>query len=226
MSENKDLALFDSNPAEMPAFLMETPNMGNDNVSAEDMVMPQLKIMQPLSPEMETITGAQPGVLFNSVTNEMFENVYAVNLGFKKQFSVFKSRKKGGGFFGSFDTKEAATAHMGTLEGNVDDYQCVETGVHDLLLLDANGEPSTPARMYFKSTTLSVSRAWNTLLATTNNGKPRFSSVWIIGTEKKKNDQGTWWIPKLSFAGFVTEGLYEAAKAQYLANTASDSEPH
>lgn len=211
----QELGFLGSADQTMPAFLLnsEDKNLGNENVGAEDQSMPQLKLLQALSPEIEEIEGAKTGLFCNSVTGELYESVYVVNLAYKREYALFRKRNKGGGFHGSFDDRNEAVAKLSELPGVADDYDIVETGKHGCLLLDATtGEPKLPIMVYFKSTALPVSRNWNTQISTVAGDAPRFGTIWHITSNKQSNDKGTWANWKVEHAGFVTQEIYDAAK--------------
>lgn len=220
MTDNA-LAIFGSETSELPAHLQEAMerdgNMGNEGVSAEDQAIPRISLLQGLSPQIEDVEGARPGLYHNSITNEMTEELLVINLAFRKEWAVFKDKNMGGGFQGAYETKEAAQTHIETLPGSPGDYQIIETAKHALLILDEEGNPKQPAEMFFKSSALSSSRAWNSDISMRNQGAPRFATVWKLSTKKKKNEKGTWYVPATQFMGFAPTELYEEAKSWYTA---------
>lgn len=219
MSDNA-LAIFGSDTAELPAHLQDAikndGNMGNEGVSADDQAIPRISLLQGLSPQIDDVEGARPGLFHNSITNEMPDELIVINLAFRKEWAVFKKKELGGGFQGAYETKEAADAHIETLPGSPADYQLIETAKHALLILDPEtGKAQQPAEMFFKSSALNSSRKWNSDLSMRNQGAPRFATVWKMTAQKKKNDKGTWYVPATQFMGFAPTELYEEAKSWY-----------
>tara|TARA_B110000116_G_scaffold45548_1_gene37801 strand:- start:8063 stop:8734 length:672 start_codon:yes stop_codon:yes gene_type:complete len=211
----QELAFLNSETTTMPAFLVDSvdKNLGNENIGAEDQSMPQLKLLQALSPEIEELEGAKTGLFCNSITGELYESVYLVNLAYKREYAVFRKRQKGGGFHGSFSERSEAVASLSELQGIDTDYDIVETGKHGCLLLDAvTGEPKLPVMVFFKSTALPVSRNWNTQITTVAGDAPRFGTIWHVSSNKQSNEKGTWANWKVDHAGFVTQEIYDAAK--------------
>ncbi len=49
---------------------------GLENISQEDLATPRLKVLMALSPEVqdESVPGAKPGLIYNTVTNELGQN--------------------------------------------------------------------------------------------------------------------------------------------------------
>ena len=58
---------------------------GLGNIGQEDLALPFLKIMGQLSPEVNKkdgkyVKGAEPGMIFNSVTSELFDGEKGINV--------------------------------------------------------------------------------------------------------------------------------------------------
>lgn len=227
MTENPPASVSDNLPflradhaGELPAHLAEcdTPGMGNENVGAEDQTIPRLNLLQALSPQIEELDGAKAGLFHNSVTNELYTDVYVLNLFFKKEWAIFRERNKGGGFHGSYDSPESAHAHVATLPGDAADYGIQETAKHACLLLDpTTGEIKQPVVIYLKSTGLTVSRNWNSKIDAEQKGHPRFSGVWHITALKKQKGEDRWYVLDPKFAGWASEELFNQAKDFYKA---------
>jgi hypothetical protein len=208
------LALFGAKTDVVPVYAQtaEDSNAGNEYVSSEDQATPVLTILQPISEEVENVEGAKAGDLYDSLTGDLHKSVFAINLGYIRDFAIFRKRNRGGGFHGKFATKEAAEVALAELPGAVADYDIIETGNHTLLLLDKDGKPTHPVLFRFKSTGLAVSRKWNSELMSANQGAARFATVWSLTTERKNNDNGYWFALKVAHAGWAPEDLYAEAK--------------
>ncbi|QIB67112.1 hypothetical protein [Kineobactrum salinum] len=220
MSQTTEVALFGDKTADLPAHLQDDSvgAMGSENTSVKDYAMPQLKLLQALSPECRSVEGAKEGMLLNSVTQETFDAVFAINLYFTKEYAIFKKRLKGGGFFGNFDTEAEALEELATLEGDPAHYDVVETDKHTLLLLDDEGAPTGPAQIFMSSSKLQVSRVWNTSINQKSLNKPRFSRVWRVGSIMEKNKRGDEYANfTITDCGWAPPALYEAALDGYRA---------
>ena len=207
------------NPANMavPSYAMDDEGLGNENVGAEDLAVPRISLLQSLSPCVveQSIPGAMPGLLLNTVSEELFKTLYVVNLFYLKQYGVFKKKKMGGGFVGNFATEALGVDHLDANDLNVGDYDILETGRHTVLILDEKGEILTPAEILMKSTNLSVSRAWNANIRTEGGGASRFALVWKLGTKLRKGDGFTWHVFDVALAGATPEHVYAEAKEFY-----------
>lgn len=213
--------------SQVPAFIKKDlaipqgaqSGLGNDNVTMEDISLPRIKIMQALSPELDEdsdsyIDGAKQGNFINSVTGAIYESFYAVNLYYERFYALFRKRQAGGGLVGRFDTQADARAMMDNEGLNPEEHDIVETARHYLAILDDKGEIVDQVLYDMSSTALSVSSGWNTKIQTTK--ADRFASVWKVDTRKRKNAKGSWSVPNVEFAGFVSDDLYTRTKALYM----------
>ncbi|RDE25177.1 hypothetical protein DV711_06365 [Motiliproteus coralliicola] len=209
----------------VPAHLRTGSSLGNENVTADNLKIPRLDLIQQLSPQCiksnpKYIEGAETGLIFDNLTNELYENVFVVNLMFEEHFSVFKKRSLGGGFEGNFETEEAARQHLESKGLELAQYDISKTGVHKCLMLDDKGVPKQPVLLYMNGSKLPVSDQWNTLIRLKGEGTDRFATAWVLSSQEAVNKQNqpyqNW---KVDFAGFVNEDLYKAAKDTYLSLT-------
>jgi hypothetical protein len=211
--DTHEISLFGDKSASLPAHLQNDQGMGNEN-AGDALAVPQIKLLQALSPEMRSVDGAQVGMLYNNVTGALYDSMYVANVFLDHYFTVWKDRKKGGGKFGEFEKEAQAHAHIATLEGSPQDYQAQETHKHSLILLDESGEVTGPAVIYMKSTQLTPSRAWNTEIIQTKAA--RFATIWTLGSKierNKRNDEYANY--SVTQAGWAPEGLYEELKIIY-----------
>lgn len=207
---------------EIPAHLRaaEDAGRGSENVSASDQMIPRLKLLQALNPEVTPGSAkynenVRQGQWFNTLSNSAANAVFAVNLSFKKTFDVWKQRKYGGGKFGSYDSAEAAAAALqaGVAAGTVSDvnqYDVVENHQHLLLLLDEQGNIETPIIADWASTKAAISKQWNSMIAA--QGGARFAGVWKLSSVSETNTKGAYFKPQVSFAGWAGEDLYAKIK--------------
>lgn len=213
------------NSVAMPAFVatqaVKGTGAGNENLKASDLQIPRLVLLQDLSPECnerkaEYIEGAKPGMMLNKLNGQLMNQCFVINLKFDYGFTVWKSRKLGGGLFGSFSTEEEAQNAL--IEAKVDPshYEIKENPVHYVLLLDENGVPTMPAIIDFTSTKIKVSKNWNSQIATQGDDYDRFAWVWMLSTVYESNNQSQeYYNFKVDFLGAAPEGLYEQAKKFY-----------
>lgn len=205
----------------LPAFLGAMPpadkNMGNENVGADDQQIPRLNLLQALSPQLDEIEGAKAGLLHNSVTNELYTTATVINLFYKREFTIWRKRAKGGGYCGAFATEEAANAQVESLPGTATDYDITETAKHACLMLNPEtGEVIQPVVIFFKGSGLSTSRNWNSQIGSMNKDHPRFATIWTLSTQKQTNEKGSWFNWQVGGGAWVPNAeLYNAAKDFY-----------
>jgi hypothetical protein len=206
---------------QLPAHLQHGTGAGNENVSSSDMTIPRLDVLQQLSPQLDPtspkyIEGAKLGQVFNSLSGDLYTHCFVVNLHYDVRFQVFKKRKFGGGFEGSFATEAEALAHLDSQSLPRDQYDVAETAIHKCLLLDDEGRPDQPVLIYMSGSKMKVSKDWNSAIRLKDPRADRFASVWTLSSTGEKNKQGQPYQNfKVDFAGWAGADLYEAAKQAY-----------
>jgi hypothetical protein len=200
---------------QMPEWLQKG-NAGSEDVSAKDMILPRVDVLQALSPQIKKsdaayIPGAEQGQIFNTVTGELYgSSVTFIPVMFRKEWVLWKLRKAGGGFIGAYHNEQEANTALGTMQNPVD-FEVVESHQHFVLLLTSHG----PEEAVFSMTKskLKVSRALNTLIQIA--GVDRFAKAYRIDAVEESSDKGEYWGLKAHPAGFVTKELYERGKGLY-----------
>lgn len=219
--DSQEVALFGNKSDALPAHLQNDRGLGNEN-AGDALAVPQIKLLQALSPEMRNVNGAQVGMLYNNVTDALYSSIYVANVYLDHYWTVWKDRKKGGGKFGEFYDEREANASIRELEGSPQDYAVQETHKHSLILLDEKGEVVGPAVIYMKGTQLTPSRAWNTEILQTKAA--RFATIWTLGSKMDRNNRGDEYANyTVTQAGWAPEGLYEELKTIYA--SISDKRP-
>lgn len=200
-----------------PDFLKNS-NRGSEEVTTGDITLPRISIVQDLSPQIkkskpEYIEGAEVGHMFNTITNELFKSeIMVVPIYLQKQYIIWKDRKKGGGFFGAYDSESEAVNELPNLEGNANDYDVVDTDVHYVLLLD--GDSIQEAVVSMSKSQKKVSRQWNTMIKMA--GGDRFSRVYALSTTDDANKNGDEYQNySIKPVGYVTEDVYRQAEEVY-----------
>lgn len=220
-TESTEVALFGDKNAELPAFLQSAGSgLGNEDVTSEDLSIPRLSLLQALSPQIngdatQVVDNAKPGQFHISLTDELHDDLFCINLAYKRDFAVFRKREHGGGFHGNFGSLAEAQDRVNQLEGNPESYEIQETAKHFLLLLDSDGTPVQPVAFFMANTKLAVSRSWNSKIRMLGENLDRFASVWHLTPVKQSGAKGSWYNLGIEFAGWTTEDLYNHAKRTY-----------
>lgn len=221
-TNDKNLSIFQQGST-LPAHLQsDSAGLGNENVSQDALATPRIKLLQSLSPECvkgkaEYVKGVEAGQFINTVTKTSYEELYVSNLAFKNEYVVFKKRKlNSNDFQGAHATYEAAVAHLEREGLNVSDYDIVETHNHLIAIINPEtGAIETPAIMSMESTKLAVSKQWNSNILTHGPNIDRFAGVWKLSAVMKTNNQGSWFVPHVEFAGWSSPEMYDELKALY-----------
>jgi len=129
--------------AELEKAFEEDSGKGFEEVSASDMQIPFLRIIQSLSPQVDKnepdcIEGASVGDIFNTVTQRFWdgeEGVSVIPVYFQLKFLEFVLRKDGGGFVGelaaeSDEVKKAVRDQSSGLEMLDSGNELVRTAQH------------------------------------------------------------------------------------------------
>jgi hypothetical protein len=196
---------------------------GFEGSTAADFKPSFLKILHGTSPQIQTIANAKPGLVIDSVTNELFEVVNFVPAVREHVMVAWKPRGKGGGggagFGGVFemDSPEVIKA----LENGPKKFEKGEDGKVKLPWLDSEhqlvetvyfhgvqmvDEAIFPATVPFTSTGLPGAGAWFTLMRKqiirgTSLPKPFFAHAYILTVREVHKDGNTWYNFTPTFAG-------------------------
>jgi hypothetical protein len=207
---------------------------GLDDVGRDEAGIPFLKILQAQSPEVQgpngKIDGAVAGMILNTGTGELLENVTIVPALRQHVFVEWRPRNQGGGIVslhqpgtelveaaiaenaraieaGENSRKKAGKMKYGEFY-SPDGNDLVETYYVYGVILD-NDSPSGVVVIPFSSTSIAVykkkfiSRARYCMVDDGTGRKrnpPLFAHRVIIGTGQESNDSGSWFNPTITFA--------------------------
>lgn len=198
----------------LPAHLQNVDaNLGNENVSASDQSIPEIKLMQAMSGELKKtspryIPDAKLGdIAVGAIT---YEEIYVINLFYKKEYPIFDDNRT---LIGNFATSKEANDYIANNGLNPSLNTVVETATHACLHTDKDGKVLGPAIMRMSSTKLRISNDWNSMLTQTN--APRFASIWKLTPVEQSNAKGSWYNYHIEQAGWADEETFNFAKDQY-----------
>lgn len=201
--------------AERPDWL-EGGNLGSEEVTTSDKVLPRIDVLQALSPQIkksgpEYIDGAEQGQIFNTVTGDVYgSEIIFIPVYFRKEYVLWKLRKNGGGFIGAFSTqKEAESIHC--QQPNPGEFEVVESHQHFIIVMAEKGPEEAVLSM--TKSKLKVSRSLNSLIQIAN--VDRFAKAYKLKAIETSSDKGEYWTYNAMAVGFVTKELYEYAKNLY-----------
>ena len=184
---------------------------GFENQDNSDIQVPFLRILQALSPEVKSVAkggveGAEVGKLFNTVTQECYDEVLFVPAVTKHLYNEWVPVDDGGGFVGSYEVNDpfveeclaAAKANdlpFGTVKTK-EDHDLVETFDVYGILVTENNDPM-PCIISFTSSKIKVYKKWMSsirmFVLNTPNGKLKpdlFAHLVKISTVDERNKAG------------------------------------
>jgi hypothetical protein len=179
----------------------EDAGSGFENVSAQDMAVPFISILQALSPQLRgntRIENAHEGQLFNTVTNELYDDAVVIPCAFNKVWVEWVDRDKGGGFVAQHQTDEIM-AHTVRNEKGLDVLPngnvVSQTAYHYCLLVKPDGSLQrvviSMVRTQLKKSRRWVSRMLDVKLPIGPGGAmvsaPMFSQTYKLETEMETN---------------------------------------
>lgn len=196
---------------------------GNEDVSTSDVVIPRVELVQALSPCLKKsdpgyIEGAEAGMLFNSVSRELYgERATVVPVLFKKQWLVWKDRDSGGGFRGAYDSLQDANKRIEEEPQKERElFESVETAQQLVLVVKGDGT-TEEAVISMARTKLKISKQWNSMIRMA--GGDRFSRQYDIFGAEDSTDKGDFHNFAVVPNGFPARDVYEKAEALYEAIT-------
>lgn len=204
---------------EVPEWLKQGPARGNEQVEATDVTLPRIGIIQAISPQLKKneakyIAGSEQGVLFNTLTNDLYpEGITFIPVLFRKEWVAFKDREKGGGFKGAWPFKEEVRART-EVEAMEDaaDIELLESHSHIGYLVKSDGNLEQCVIACTKSA-LKFSRKINSLV--TLAGVDRFAKAYLIKGIDATGPKGDYYTYDANTLGFVSQPVYKQAEAMY-----------
>jgi hypothetical protein len=205
---------------------------GFEEADSSSYAIPFVQILQSNSPQVKKsdgayIKGAEEGMLFNTVTNELYDGVTGVVVipcHYTQRFIEWKLRELGGGFVKEHTASDPIVSNTTKDEKGRQitptGTQLVDTRSHYVLIQSKDGTFS-PALMAMASTQLKKSRQWMSLMQGTKvkNAEgmfeiaPMYSRKYRISTRAESNDKGSWFGYHIELAGLV-EDIAEYAEAK------------
>ena len=184
---------------------------GLEEASSNDFAIPFLRVIQAMSPQLKKsdgkyIDGAGQGMLFNTVTNEVYdgdEGVLIIPCVYSKQWIEWVPRTQGGGFVSSdHDASILEKCSRNEKKEYILDNgnEIKETAQYFSLIVNDEAEPEQ-VLLSFASSQLGFSRRWNSMLRTarvknaegTSVLAPIFSYIYRVRTVEQSNDLGSWY---------------------------------
>jgi len=215
-----------------------TDQAGFDNTDASDAVVPSIRVMQDLSPEVKERGDVKPGMLLHTsdIENPIDGNVGALIIPcyHHKCFTHWLKRREGGGKIGEYDFNhpfivdhfnEKGERPWGKFEVNSGKEEVIETHHLYLVMITADGDP-LPARMSLQSTATPAWRDLNTKVQSfrVSVGQRRVAvalttQLFNLTTLEKKDGQDSWYVPHFKREIDHPDSINAIGKGTVLAKT-------
>jgi len=204
---------------------------GSQNITQEDLALPFLKVLGQLSPEVNKrdgkyVDGAEPGMILNTVTNEVFDGAKGINVlpvFYERKYVEWQDRGEGKGapvaiHEASSDIMNQTTRDKSFKDRLPNGNYLENTANHYVVVL---GDSPQTALISMKATQLKISRKWNSIMMGIKlQGKnglftpPTYSHIYNLKTVQMSNDKGTWFGWEVSKVGPVQDqSVYGVAKS-------------
>ena len=204
---------------------------GSQNMTQDDLALPFLKVLGQLSPEVNKrdgkyVEGAEPGMILNSVTNEVFDGTKGVQVlpvFYERKYVEWADRGDSKGAPVAIHNAESDIVSTTTRDKSFKDRlpngnYLENTANHFVIVL---GKSPQSALISMKATQLKISRKWNSMMMGIKlQGKnglftpPTYSHIYNLKTVQMSNDKGTWFGWDVSKVGPIEDkSVYENAKS-------------
>ena len=228
----KEISEKENTSIAVPSAFMEDANSGLENITAEDLTIPRLKILQALSPEVNKRDGkyvdsASAGDVINTVTSKLYNEdneLIVLPVSYKRLFLEWQHRESGGGLVKQHEDQAILSQTTKNQIGQdmLENGNYIQTSAnHFVLVLNADGSYDQ-AMIPMAGTQLKKSRTWNSVMASIkmrSDNKvftpPSFSHRYSMKTVQESNDRGSWFGWNITNLGPISEEdmfFYEAAK--------------
>jgi len=236
---------------ELALDFMADVGTGMEGADKDSFAIPFLRVLQKISPQVDEadaayIEGAKGGLLFNSVTQELYPSVTFLPCAYQRRFLRWAPRGSDGGYKGEFMPEAvAAMRDEGELvefegrlyfpleDGSVNPKKCdfmADTRSHFGIVVNEETGAYSQVLLALSSTQIKKSKQLMSLLSAVKvkgpNGMvtpPTWVNKITLTSAVESNDQGSWFGIKLAPAGFITDqDLYAAGREFHAAIAAGD----
>ena len=197
---------------------------GFEQMGAKDLALPFLKVLGQLSPQVTQgdpafIPEARPGMIFNSVTQDLFDGTKGIEVVpcyYKLEYLEWPDRQEGANAPAATHSADSNILAQTTRDDqNLDRLPngnyVQETASHFVIRV-SEGIPQESALMSMKATQRKKSKMWNCMMRSVkekrSDGKgfytpAMFTQRYLLTTVLEKNAKGTWYGWKISHIGPV-----------------------
>tara|TARA_R110002153_G_scaffold87579_1_gene216409 strand:+ start:1236 stop:2033 length:798 start_codon:yes stop_codon:yes gene_type:complete len=229
MTQEKAIKKKEDTSIALAGMFEEDASTGLDNMGAEDMALPFLRVLGQLSPEINKrdakyVEGAEAGMIFNTVTKQAYDGEKGLNIipaYYKREYVEWSDRGQGTSAPVAIHSVSSGVIKETTRDAGYKDRLPNGNYLENTASYYVLTEDMQTALVSMKSTQLKVSRNWNSMMNSIKlQGKnglftpASYSHVYNLKTVEQSNDKGTWYGWTISKVGPVQDkNLYAAAKS-------------
>lgn len=241
-TEATDVAVKQNNAvAQMTDMFIDSAGSGFEEADASAYAIPFIQILQSGSPQCKKsdgayIKGAEEGMLYNTVTQELYSGetgIRVIPCHYSNRFIEWKTRESGGGFVAEHmpHTTPPTTKDDKNRDILPNGNALVDTRNHYVLLVKDDGTVE-PALITMSSTQLKKSRNWMSKMQgikikhpTTGQfvQAPMASRIYRLTTVPESNDKGSWFGYKTELDAVVEDPAQYKAAQEFAAAVKSGS---
>jgi len=186
MSKDKELKVKESTELSDVIDFEQYAGCGMEEIDKESIAIPFIYLLQAKSAAIENgvVEGAQSGMFWNNVTNELYDTLTIIPCHYRRRYCKWVPRKLGGGYRGDMDPVEVES---GLIKGITEN----EKGIKML-----NGEELHDTRIHYVLVK-SSSGLWQRAILSLSKTQVKHSKNWIAkwSALKMKNAKGEIYTP-------------------------------
>lgn len=211
-------------PEDMAAAYEAEAGAGQENITTEQMLVPELKVLQKMSPACDPddsgyVEGASPGMFYDNLNQRLFEGkqgVLMVPIYYSLHFVEFVPISKGGGFVADHGDDKGSVVRnecewdddLGMLIRKSTGNQIVETHQFVSIVIGPDGN-AFPALVRFSGSKVKCGKKLNSLIKQKyiNNAAgvkfpaPAFGFSYKVTTKATENDKGKFYVTEIQDHG-------------------------
>ena len=219
--------------------LIQFAGQGVEGLGTDDLAIPFINIIQSNSPQLNKregkfIEGSEVGMLFNTVTNELFDGekgVEVIPCAYQRQLIEWVPREQEGGFVEAHDPESGILQTTTKNERGQDvlpsGNYLANTASHYIILLSPTYGP-TQSVVSMSSTQLKKSRRWNTMMVSNTltlpdgsvKAAPSFAKAYSLKTVTESNKHGSWFGYEIGESRDVSQEEFKIGATFYQAVSA------
>lgn len=208
---------------------------GLEDVSADDMAIPYLQILQALSPQLNKqngkyIKGAEQGQIYNSVTGDHDdgeEGIVVVPCFYQKKYVEWAPRESGGGRVNTHDSRDILSQTTKNDRGQMvlrNGNYIAETAYFYVMVCKEDESDWSQALISMTSTQLPKAKKWISQMvqrkAQNSAGEmvnaPMFAFKYRLKTIAEQNDRGSWYGWSIGLEGATESSIVKQEAKKFL----------